>query len=152
MVLVVTLCLGIVGLTLASDWQSIGEDPCKSTFITNLNANLSHVHDTYPVEVRCDNTNSTDSLSALCLAGSSEKHICVWNGESWITGQKCIHCRPLCRTETKCLNFVLFCIGIVLIVLCTHLFNTVTVAIITDVSPQGLQVCLVITFLYSYSQ
>ena len=133
-VLIVTIFLGIIGTTLSSDWQAIGQDPCYEKFL----ANFSTVGE--PQNTMVCRDLSTDRLADLCEAGSSNEHNCIWSCVSKVTGNSCQYCPPLCRSDEKSISFVQFSIGMVLIVICLQMFITVTVSITTDITPPALQV------------
>ena len=69
-----------------SDWQGIGDDPCRAE---QLQASVNS----------CEAANFTD-------------YNCVWNQKSFVSGSFCEECDPVCRSAEKSLNFLQFCIGV----------------------------------------
>ena len=57
---------------------------------------------------------SSTSASCMCEAFSGSPYHCFWNPNSRITGEHCVRCKPVCRSEDHTINFAQLIVGIVL--------------------------------------
>lgn len=135
------LLLALSGSLLATDWQSLGGDPCDQF---SKIANLSHNTSTGQSLSLCD----IDSKGYLCTAEKLDVSLeqceedgvsaanascvceafsdvtdykCFWNPHSRVTGRECPRCAQLCRSSRRSLNLAQFLIGTSLMCLCVPL-------------------------------
>lgn len=65
---------------------------------------------------------------------------CYWNKDSIITGDYCEDCLPICRSKSRSLSFVQWCIGVSLVLLATGIGRYILYPMMTKVSPPQHQV------------
>ena len=65
---------------------------------------------------------------------------CYWNQDSFITGDYCVDCLPICKSKSKSLSFIQACIGLGLITLSLSMGRYILFPIMTKVSPPQSQV------------
>ena len=139
------------GSLLLADWQAIGDDPCitdsvnssasdsyeynnrytvwtNNTYSTQLSHNLSSPHSLFLNEAR------------RCELQSTSKRECFWNPRSRITGKLCADCYRVCRSKQMSLNFVQFCLGLILYVVTIPLSTVCITAILSSLTPLKSQV------------
>ena len=149
-VFVLALLAAMFGGFIASDWQSIGSDPCSAV----------HLQELATRELPWPDKMVTSSLSSIvqqntanyttlqfrkaCEAVSTPEDLCHWNPVSQFTGQYCQTCRPVCRSMRRSLNFFQFCIGVSLMTLAIPLGNIIIAVIASDFTPLESQVGLCI--------
>ena len=60
---------------------------------------------------------------------------CYWNQDSFITGDRCSDCLPICKSKSKSLSFIQACIGIGSVTLSLSMGRYILFPIMTKVSP-----------------
>ena len=154
--------IATIGSILASDWQSIGGDPCRQ--IGRLNFSQEH-YDMYSsgsgdyTPINCTNElsnpicfansfsidptacNSSFTTSCLCEQFSSvPNYQCFWNPMSRVTGDYCDRCREVCLSKSHSLNFVQLFIGITAMTIWQPPGRLVVTAIASDLYGENSQV------------
>ena len=136
------LLLGLCGSLIATDWQSLGGDPCSKisdTLFTNSSSSVQYDGSTSgsgnygsvlcemePGDMYCIAEKSNvdlehcmegnmviENASCVCEAFSNvPDYHCFWNPHSRVTGRECERCARLCRSHERSLNLVQFLLGI----------------------------------------
>ena len=135
------LILALSGSLIATDWQSLGGDPCDQFSDGSINLSLSAQYnnntsgsgaefmlcdmkheDLYCIAERSnvdlthcidDDIMLVENASCVCEAFSdAHEYHCFWNPHSRVTGRDCERCARLCRSHDRSLNLVQFLIGI----------------------------------------
>jgi hypothetical protein len=120
---IIGLMCGVSGCLIATDWQSLGGDPCDQYSYDKFNSSsyiLDHPYfqeDTLvnisSWEGLCPSNNTEVCLSMeVCLNHSGPPEECFWNPKSRISGIFCEECEKLCRSWRTSLNFVQFLIAL----------------------------------------
>jgi hypothetical protein len=124
---IIGLMCGVSGCLVATDWQSLGGDPCDQYSYDKFNSS-SYFQD-YPYfqedthaniswEGLCLSNNTQVCLSMeVCLNHSGPPEECFWNPKSRISGIFCEECEKLCRSWRTSLNFVQLIFGLLLFTL-----------------------------------
>jgi len=64
---------------------------------------------------------------------------CHWTPMSYITGKNCPDCKLLCRSLDKTLNFIQFCLGVILLLISVPSVRVSLVNVITDYVNKQIQ-------------
>lgn len=150
----------ITGVVIASDWQSIGHDPCLmvtprtsnlSSTINSTNtsaslwsnkATLDGNYSSLPEDYFLSNDSVGEMLlkANYCMSQSSMENTCQWNPLSPITGKLCKECYPVCRSVHKSLNFIQLLIGIMLFTTAVPMSSVTLFLVASEFTPLEKQV------------
>lgn len=99
-------------------------------------------HPRYSAQTRNSSVNTSEpgTPQERCEAMAQSDYKCYWNQASKITHQECDHCPQICRSELKSLNFVQFCIGVLLFVVAIPLSRIALMVIISNNISREMQV------------
>ena len=99
-------------------------------------------HPRYSAQTRNSSANTSEPRTPRerCEAMAQSDYKCYWNQASKITHQECDHCPQICRSELKSLNFVQFCIGMLLFAVAIPLSRIALMVIISNNISRGMQV------------
>ena len=91
---------------------------------------------TVTTELIIDDNNVISSNQQICESYED----CYWNQDSYITGDYCIDCLPICKSKSKSLSFIQACIGVGSVTLSLSMGRYILFPIMTKVSPPQSQV------------
>ena len=107
----------------------------------NMPHHLQKIGDLHQTELKPLSKLGMSAASNFCESANVPDRQCHWIPFSEVTNSICNDCPPICRAREQTLSFTQFLVGLFLLFVAVPLFWIPLMAIVTDHSPKGSQVC-----------